>query len=118
MGSFYETETQIWASFNRLGWCRGHAFILLFITIMKVKCLISSYTGCPIDTETPSTLIFSFCINATGKVKPVLKNLYPNLLGATLILIFFKKLDYFLGSAKNKQKEIFFGAMPPSDFRP
>ena len=33
--------------------------------------------------ETRSTLIFSFWINATGKVKPVLKNLDPNLQGAT-----------------------------------
>ena len=69
----------------------------------------TSYTGCPINMETRSTLIFSFCISATGKVKPVLKNLDPNLQGATLILIFFKKLDYFLGSAKKRKKtESFF----------
>ena len=64
--------------------------------------------------ETRSTLIFSFCISATGKVKPLLKNLDPNLQGATLILIFFKKLDYFLGSAKNETKRNFFLA----PFRP
>ena len=65
-------------------------------------------TGCPINMETRSTLIFSFCIRATAKVKPVLKNLDPNLQGATLILIFFKKLDYFLGLAKNETKRKFF----------
>ena len=58
--------------------------------------------------ETRSTLIFSFCISATAKVKPVLKNLDPNLQGATLILIFFKKIDYFLGSTKNEAKLKFF----------
>ena len=67
-----------------------------------------SYTGCPINMETRSTLIFSFCIRATAKVKPVLKNLDLNLQGATLILIFFKKLDYFLGSAKNETKRKLF----------
>ena len=64
--------------------------------------------------ETRSTLIFSFCISATAKVKPLLKSLDPNLQGATLILIFFKKLDYFLGSAKNETKRNFFLA----PFRP
>ena len=63
--------------------------------------------------ETRSTLIFSFCISATGKVKPVLKNLDPNLQGVFLILIFFKKLDYFLGSAKNETKQNFFLAPCP-----
>ena len=58
--------------------------------------------------ETRSTLIFSFCIRATAKVKPVLKNLDANLQGDTLILIFFKKLDYFLGSLKNETKLNFF----------
>jgi hypothetical protein len=43
--------------------------------------------------ETRSTLIFSFCIRATAKIKPFLKNLDPNLRGDTLILIFLKKLD-------------------------
>ena len=38
-------------------------------------------TGCPINMETRSTLIFSFCIRATAKVKPVLKNSDPNLQG-------------------------------------
>ena len=57
--------------------------------------------------ETRSTLIFSFCISATGKVKPLLKSLDPNLHRATLILIFFRKLDYFLGSAKNETKRNF-----------
>ena len=71
------------------------------------------YTGCPINMETRSTLIFSFCIRATGKVKPVLKNLDPNLQGATLILIFFKKFDYFLGSAKNETKPKFLLAPCP-----
>ena len=64
-------------------------------------------TGCPINMETRSTLIFSFCISATAKVKPLLKSLDSNLQGATLILIFFKKLDYFLGSAKNKTRRGF-----------
>jgi hypothetical protein len=45
--------------------------------------------------ETRSTLIFSFCIRATGKVKPVLRNLDPNIQGATLILIFFQKIRLF-----------------------
>jgi hypothetical protein len=62
-------------------------------------------TGCPINMATCSTLIFSFCISATAKVKPLLKSLDPNLQGVTLILIFFKKLDYFLGSAKNEIKQ-------------
>jgi hypothetical protein len=62
--------------------------------------------------ETGSTLIFSFCIRGTAKVKPVFKNLDPNLQGATLILIFFKKLDYFLGSTKNETKLIFFFLAP------
>ena len=67
--------------------------------------------------ETRSTLIFLFCISATGKVKPLLKSLDPNLQEATLILIFFKKIDYFLGSAKNETKRKFsFGAMPPPFF--
>ena len=57
---------------------------------------------------TRSILIFSFCISATAKVKPLLKSLDSNLQGATLILIFFKKLDYFLGSTKNETKLKFF----------
>ena len=36
-------------------------------------------TGCPINIATRSTLIFSFCISATAKVKPLLKSLDPNL---------------------------------------
>ena len=54
---------------------------------------IIRYTGCPINMLTRSTLIFSFCVSATAKVKPLLKSLDSNLQGATLILIFFKKLD-------------------------
>ena len=74
-------------------------------------------TGCPINMETRSTLIFSFCISATAKVKPLLKSLDSNLQGATLILIFFKKLDYFLGSAKNETKpNFFFGCHAPTPF--
>ena len=64
-----------------------------------------SISGCPINIATRSTLIFSFCISATAKVKPFLKSLDPNLQGATLI--FFKKLDYFLGSAKNETRRGF-----------
>ena len=75
-------------------------------------------TGCPINMGTRSTLIFSFCISAIAKIKPLLKSLDSNLQGATLILIFFKKLDYFLRSAKNETKQNFFGgAMPPSFFQ-
>ena len=74
----------------------------------NIYCKYLEYTGCPINMETRSTLIFSFCISATGKVKPLLKSLDPNLQGATLILIFFKKLDYFLGSAKNETKQNLF----------
>ena len=58
--------------------------------------------------ETCSTWIFSFCIIATAKVKPLPKSLDPNLQGATSILIFFKKLDYYLGSAKNETKQKLF----------
>ena len=58
--------------------------------------------------ETRSTLIMSFCISATPKVKHLLKSLDSNLQGATLICIFFKKFDYFLGSAKNETKMKFF----------
>ena len=58
--------------------------------------------------ETCSTLIISFCISATPKVKPLLKSLDSNLQGATLIWIFFKKFDYFLGSAKIETKMKFF----------
>ena len=75
------------------------------------------YTGCPINMETRSTLIISFCISATPKVKPLLKSLDSNLQRATLILIFFKKKIYFLESAKNETKMNFFGAMPPSFFQ-
>ena len=88
----------------------------LTINLISSMTLQIRNTGCPINMETHSTLIFSFCISATGKVKPLLKNLDPNLQGATLILIFFKKLDYFLGSTKKKQNEKFFGAMPPPPF--
>ena len=66
------------------------------------------FTGCPINMETRSTLIMSFCISATPKVKHLLKSLDSNLQGATLICIFFKKFDYFLGLAKNETKRKFF----------
>ena len=55
--------------------------------------------------ETRSALIFSFFIRATAKIKPLLKSLHPNLQEAILILIFFKKLDYFLELAKNETKQ-------------
>ena len=80
---------------------------LLFVTFL---CDVFYYpisalrTWCPINMETRSTLIFSFCISATAKVKPLLKSLDRNLPGATLILIFFKKFNYFLGRQKKEQK--------------
>ena len=51
----------------------------------KLYCNIVNfiYTGCPINMETRSTWIFSFCIIATAKVKPLPKSLDPNLQGAT-----------------------------------
>ena len=64
--------------------------------------------------ETCSTLIFSFCISATAKVKPLLKSLDSNLQGATLILIFFQKIRLFFKVVKKRNKtEIFFGPVPP-----
>ena len=71
-------------------------------------------TGCPINIKTRSTLIFSFRISATAKVKPLLKSLDPNLQGATLILIFFQKLDHFL--FLTKQNVNFFWRHAPTPF--
>ena len=65
--------------------------------------------------ETRSTLIFSFCISATAKVKPLLKSLDSNLQGATLIFFQKIRLVFRVGIKRNKT-EIFFGAMPPPPF--
>ena len=54
--------------------------------------------------ETRSTLIFSFCIRATAKVQPVLKNLDPNLQGATLILMFFQKIRLIFRVDKKRKR--------------
>ena len=59
--------------------------------------------------ETHSTLIFSFRISATAKVKPLLKSLDSNLQGATLILIYLKK--FRVGKKRNKT-EIFLAPCP------
>ena len=61
-------------------------------------------TRCPTNIVTSSTLISSYCISVTAKVKPVLKSLDQNLQGATLIFIFSKKINIFTTFPKNKTK--------------
>ena len=53
--------------------------------------------------ETRSTLIFSFCISATGKVKPLLKSLDPNLLRGHLDFDFFQKIWLFFRVQKKRK---------------